>query len=90
MNDPDPIPRDFGLRYILWFCWSNAITGLSILQGIIAYLMLDEQIFDHTTFRYIVLANAILTGTVSQIKRNYPPGPPPTKIPTVEPEPPKS
>jgi hypothetical protein len=75
----DEIPRDFGWRYILWMCWSNIITIMASAQGIVAMLMLDQEIFSHTTFRYIVLGNAILTAVVAQIKRNNPPSPPPTK-----------
>ena len=79
MNDIPPVPANFGLRYIGWAIWTNLITILAVLQGIMAALMLDQDIFSHETFRYVVLANAVLTGAVAQIKRSNPPGPPPTK-----------
>jgi len=85
MNEPTPsIPRDFGWRYIGWAIWSNAVTILAILQGVAASVLLvaddpNNPMLSHNGFRYIMLANAILTGLVAQIKRNRPPGPPPTK-----------
>lgn len=84
MNDPDPMPRDFGLRWIMWMAWSNAVTILAILQGIFASLLLvgddpNNPLFSHNAFRYIMLGNAILTGLVAQLKKNHPPPPPPTQ-----------
>jgi len=80
-----PMPRDFGWRYIGWLAWSNSITILSALQGIFASVLLvaeDPQhpLLSHDAFRLVILGNAILTGLVAQIKRNNPPGPPPTKV----------
>jgi hypothetical protein len=63
----------------MWVIWSNAITILASIQGVITLLMVDQEIFTHETFRYLVLANAIVTGIISQIKKNNPPGPRPTK-----------
>jgi len=83
------MPIDFGWRYIGWFLWSNAITGLSILQLGFASALLAiydpsdaHPLFPPQTVRFIFLVNAILTGVVAQIKRNSPPTPPPTKVPT--------
>lgn len=86
-DEPDPpMPRDFGVRYILWMAWCNAITILSVLQGIFATLALAGDMFSHNTVRIYMVANAILSAVVAQIKRNKPPGPPPTKpVPTVSP-----
>jgi hypothetical protein len=82
MNAEDtPMPTNFGFRYIAWAVWANLITILAVLQGVLATLMLDQDIFSHETFRYIVLGNALLTALVAQIKRNSPPSPPPTKGP---------
>jgi hypothetical protein len=89
MNTPaEDMPRDFGIRYILWVCWSNAITILMTLQGVFAAVLLvaendtsKDPLLPHTWVRWIVLGNAILTGVVAQIKRSNPPGPPPTKTP---------
>ncbi len=84
MNSPDPIPRDFGWRYILWMIWSNAITILAALQGIFVSVLLvsddpTNPMLPHYVVRWIVLGNAVLTGVVAQLKRNSPPGPPPVK-----------
>jgi hypothetical protein len=79
------MPRDFGLRYIAWFLWSHAITGLSILQAVFASVLLaadgdpNHPLLPHEAVRWIVLGNAILTGVIAAVKRNNPPGPPPTK-----------
>lgn len=83
MSD-EPMPRDFGWRYILWALWSNAITALSILQGSFAAVLLavddpSNPALSHNAVRWIVLGNAVLTGVLAQIKRN---NPPPTKGPT--------
>jgi hypothetical protein len=74
-----PIPKDWGWRYVLWAIWSNMITILAIIQGTIAYLMLEQDIFTHQTFRSIVIVNAALTGIVAQFKKNVPPSPRPLK-----------
>jgi hypothetical protein len=84
MASVDPIPAYFSWRYILWALWSNAITALSILQGAFASILLiaddpANPVLSHNTVRVIILANAVLTGTVAQIKRNNPPSAPPTK-----------
>ena len=80
----DEMPRDFGLRWLLWMAYCNAVTILAILQGIFASLLLvaddpNNPILSHNAFRYIVLSNAILTGLVAQLKKNHPPPPPPTQ-----------
>ena len=89
MSTPDPMPRDFGWRYVAWFLWCNIITILSALQGVFAAVLLAagedagrDPMIPHTWFRWIVLGNAILTGAVAQVKRNKPPSPPPTKVPS--------
>lgn len=82
MNSPDPVPAYFTLRWVLWFLWSNAITGLMIAQGIFSALALDPSLVSHATFHWILIGNAVLTGVIAQVKRNTPPGPPPTKVPT--------
>ena len=86
MNQPDPVPSNFGFRYVAWFIWLNSITALAILQGALASVMLladdssTNPLLSHTTWRMIVLANAILTGIIAQVKKNNPPSaPPPTK-----------
>ena len=66
-------------RLIWWALWSNMITLLATVQTIIAALMLEQDVFSHETFRKIVIANAILTAIVAQVKKNKPPGPRPTR-----------
>lgn len=79
MNNPDPVPRDWGWRYITWLIWCNAITILAVAQGVFATLALASDMFSHTTIRVYMVANAILSALIAQIKRNNPPSPPPTK-----------
>lgn len=84
----DPMPRDFGWRYVGWFLWSNAITGLAILQTATATILVASDPADpnplipHMVLKAIVLANAVLSGIIAQVKRYNPPGPPPTKQPS--------
>jgi hypothetical protein len=87
MNDPTPqVPSYFTFRWVLWFCWCNVITGLAILQGILAALLLaagdgtgTDPLLPHTVVRWITLANAVIIAIVAQVKRNNPPSSPPTK-----------
>jgi hypothetical protein len=85
MNNPDPVPRDFGWRYIAWMAWCNAITILAVLQGALASVLLavddsaKNPLLTHNEFRLVILGNAVLTGLIAQVKRNKPPGPPPVK-----------
>ena len=72
-----PLPPDFGLRYVLWFIWCNAITGLMIVQAIFASITLDPTLVPHNIFHYILLGNACLCAIIAQVKRNNPPPPPP-------------
>lgn len=83
MSD-EPMPRDFGWRYVLWALWCNSITALAIIQSALAAVLLvaddgPNPLIPHTAYRWIVLGNAIFTGVIAQIKRNNPPPPPPTK-----------
>ena len=78
MSDPAPqMPRDFGWRWIAWIAWCNAISILSTSQAIFAALALDSDSFSPHAIRGYMIANAVLTVIVSQIKKNRPPGPPP-------------
>jgi hypothetical protein len=81
MSSPDPVPSYFGLRYVAWFIWSNAITGLMIIQVAVTAITLDPTIVSHNTFHYALIANAVLAAIVAQLKKNTPPSPPPTKGP---------
>jgi hypothetical protein len=78
----DPVPKDFGWRYILWSCWCgilslgtflwrNAITVLSTASAVFTALTLDpnQTLVSHTAFHYILLANFILTVILAQINR---------------------
>lgn len=87
MSTPDPVPAYFGFRYIVWLAWCNAITLLAIAQAALASVMLasddgPDPLFTHAQFRYIILANAILTAIVAQAKKSNPP--PPTRSPSSE------
>ena len=82
MSTPSPGPSYFGLRYILWLAWCNAITLLAVAQAALASVMLvsddgADPLFTHAQFRYIILANAILTAVVAQTKKSNPPPPSP-------------
>ena len=65
--------------YVGWLIWSNLITLLSIVQMAVAGIMIYAEAFPHTTFRWLVIANAALTAIVAQVKKNAPPGPPPQR-----------
>jgi hypothetical protein len=80
MNTPNPVPPYFNTRYVLWFVfWKNAVTTLSILQAMVAALLLladgdsSHTIVTPTAFRFVVLANAALTAIVAQIDRRKTP-----------------
>ena len=78
MSD-DPVPAYFGLRFVAWFIWSNAITGLMVLQAGLTAITLDPSLVSHTTFHYLLIGNSVLCAIIAQVKRNNPPSPPPTK-----------
>ena len=92
MSQPDdPVPAYFTWRYLLWLCWTNAITLLATLQGLFSILLLeageDPSFLTHTQIRWIYFANAALLFIVAQAKKQNPPGPPPMKAPlTQQPE----
>jgi hypothetical protein len=78
----EPMPRDFGWRYIGWFLWCNALTLLGTAQGTFAVLALANDMFSPRTLKTYLIANAVLSVVVSQIKKNFPPPPAPLKDPT--------
>jgi hypothetical protein len=71
--DSDPVPSYFGVRYVLWFLWSNAITMLMLVQGAFTALTLDPTLVSHTTFHWLLIGNAVICAALAQIKRNNPP-----------------
>jgi hypothetical protein len=86
MTDEPEMPRDWGWRYVLWILWCNSITALAIIQSAFAAVLLvaddgANPLIPHSTYRWIVLGNAIFTGVIAQVKKNNPPPPPPTKGP---------
>ena len=82
MNDPiPPMPLNFGLRYVLWIAWSNALTILMTLQAVFTMVTLDPTLVDHAVAHYCLVASCVLGIVIAQLKRNNPPGPPPTKSP---------
>lgn len=79
---PDEIPKEFGLRYVLWytwlgllelgkFIWRYAITILSTIAAVFTGLTLDpnQTLVSHETFHELLLANFVLTIVLAQIKR---------------------
>jgi hypothetical protein len=83
MNDPNPIPKDFGWRYILWatwcgwvfavkWVWSKALTMLMIVQAVAAAITLDPTLVPHDQFHYLLIVNAVLCALLAQIKRDTP------------------
>lgn len=75
----DDIPRDFGWRYILWQIWCNALTLVGIAQATFASLALMSDMFSHDTIRWYMVASAVLSIVIAQIKKSNPPPPPPLK-----------
>jgi hypothetical protein len=71
-----PIPSNFGVRYVMWFLWCNAITALMITQAAFATLTLDPTLIPHNLTHWMLVGNAVLCAALAQIKRNTPP---PTK-----------
>jgi hypothetical protein len=78
MSD-DPVPAYFTWRYILWLTWSNAVTILATVQIFFQAITLDPTLVDRTTAHWVAIANLALMAIISQVKKNNPPGPPPTK-----------
>jgi hypothetical protein len=76
---PKPMPLDFGWKYVWWVAWSNAITILAIAQGTFATMALASDMFSHNTVRIYMVANAVMSAIIAQVKRNLPPGPHPRK-----------
>ncbi len=69
---PDPVPTYFGFRFVMWWLWSNAITGLMILQAAFTALTLDPTLVPHETFHWILLGNSVLCAIVAQVKLTNP------------------
>ena len=85
MNDPNPIPKDFGWRYILWniwcgwvfavkWLWAKAITIMMIVQAVFSVLTLDpaQTLISHEAFHWCSIGNAVLCIVLAQIKRDTP------------------
>ncbi len=79
----DPMPKDFGWRYILWTCWqgwvfawkwiwAQAITILMMAQGIAAAITLDPTLVSHDELHYWLIGNAVMCAILAQIKREKP------------------
>jgi hypothetical protein len=77
--DSDPVPAYFSFRYVIWLAWTNALTILMTIQGIVAAITLDPTLVSHGALHWYLIANAVLSVIIAQIKRNYPPSPAPTK-----------
>lgn len=70
----DPIPRDFGWRYGLWFLWSNMLTILLTAQAIFLQLTLDSTL-SRATIHWLLTGVNCLGIVIAQIKANRPPSP---------------
>jgi hypothetical protein len=79
----DPVPSDFGWRYVLWtiwsgwvylwrWVWSQAITILMIVQATFTAITLDPTLVSHDATHWILLGNAVLCAILAQIKRTHP------------------
>jgi hypothetical protein len=81
----EPMPGDFGWRYMLWtlwcgtlyalkWIWAQAITMLSTAQIVFAALTLPENqtLVSHAVYHEIQLGALILTIVLAQIKRTHP------------------
>lgn len=79
MSTPEPMPRDFGLRWILWWGWCNAISILTTFQAVLAAVTLDPSLLPHDLVHYAMIANCVLTIVIAQTKKNSPPPPPPVQ-----------
>jgi hypothetical protein len=78
-DDLPPVPSNFGLQYIGWWCWCNIISILSTLQAAFTAITLDPTLVDHTTFHVISICNMVAVVIIAQVKKNNPPPPPPSK-----------
>lgn len=79
MNQPDPVPRDFGWRYVAWFAWDNAVSILSTMQAVFQAVTLDPTLVSHNTVHWLSIGNLVLIVLIAQIKKNSPHSPPPLK-----------
>lgn len=88
MSTPDPVPAYFSLRYVVWMLWCNAVTLIAASQSTISLLVAMQDpahpTFSHDVFVNLTIAHAVLTGVVAQVKKNSPPPPAPTRIPSSE------
>jgi len=73
------MPRFFGVRYILWLGWTNALTILLTVQAIFLQLTLDPESLSRVWVHRLLQAANIIGIVVAQIKRNAPPGPAPKR-----------
>ena len=75
-DDIPPIPTNFGIKYIvvniLWWCWCNAVTVLSSIQGILLAFTLDPTLVDRTVLHWILITLTVLNVILAQINRKRP------------------
>ncbi len=78
------VPKTFGWRYVTWytwlgsleagkFIWRNAITILSSISGIFAYITADpnQTYVSHQAYHYILIGNFSILILLAQIKRDH-------------------
>jgi hypothetical protein len=71
----EPMPRDFGWRWVLWMAWCNAISILATLQAVFAAITLDPTLLPHDVVHWIQIASLILLVIIAQLKKYNPPPP---------------
>jgi hypothetical protein len=81
MNDPDPVPKWFTMRYVAWLIFTNPISILATLQAIFQALTLDPSMVSHTTVHVISICNLVLIVVIAQIRKGKSSPPPPSKGP---------
>lgn len=67
MNTPDPMPSNFGLKYIFWIAWRwvyyNPLTLLLALQGVLVQLVVD-----YPSIKWLSTACTVFGVIVAQVR----------------------
>ena len=83
MSQPDPIPSDFGVRYmwrfLWWFLWTNPVSILSTVQAVFTAITLDPTLLNHQAFHVISICNLVAIVIIAQVKKRNPSPPPPIR-----------
>ena len=80
MSTPDPpMPRDFGLRYMIWIAWTNKLTILMALQALFTAVTLDPTLVNHQVAHWCLIVANVLGIVGAQYSRRNPIPPPPVQ-----------